>query len=205
MIDFEALSQKNISDFTDDEKTALRDAYLQYFDKLNVRMRAIGYCVIYGGVPSHRIGEIMVNFSRFHNISTEKDEVSVSLTFGPFPLVYDPIKDAKFGEIIREYMLSEARFAAPYHGDGVGWDYPLKMPLFIATKKSRYGDGAGGPLRNVQQLLHKAGMSFGFSARKIKLYLLGNGFKFTESFIWKSGSGFVFKETPITQFSFKRN
>lgn len=208
MIDIQTLQDKHIYDLSDEEQNAIQAAYLRYFDTENVRNRAIGYCVLRGGVPTKRIGQIMINF-RWLFIDqtghTEADDpidrIGYGLTFGPFPLIYDKTKEPGLHKALCDYIQSEPRLLNCLRGnipvDGVS------MPLFVALKKGRYDTDVGSYLATCHVLLHKAGKAIHFNGSKLKLYKLGHAFKWPESISWDDKQGFVFKEKPLQVFPFK--
>lgn len=210
MIDIKTLQDKKIYELTTDEVAAIQDAYLHYFDHCgSLKKRAIGYCVIVGGVPVDSIGDFTLSFDYTIVDPTmpggHGDEVGVGLSFGVLPVIpsmtdlLNPKYKALVGAI-RDYIQKEPRFmeylskppakALPING--------LRLPLFI----SNVGKTKGMPLKNCRTWMAEAGKAIGFNASKLKLHTLGNVLKVAGGMSWEPGKPIEFgPEIPLAKFA----
>lgn len=198
MMDLKSLSQKKIYELSDAERDYIKAMYKSYFDATdNARLRAIGYCVVFGGVPTDKIGAIDITIAHTAN------GVAVGLNLGPFPIL-NGIEGGQGDTMaaIRDYIVREPRFAQPLNGKHGNIDFQeFHAPLFVSTKNSKT---LGGRLHDCKTMLAKAGREIGFNGGKIKLYQLGAELKVcTGGFSWSQSGGLYWGETiPIRDFPF---
>lgn len=186
------LENKPMCELTADERGAIADAYLQYFDTLPPRERLLGYCVVYGGVSALSVGALDVGFRDEPAILAKCGRqpkpfkgVAYSLWLGATEL---HIFDSRFTFAWCTYLLSEPRIADllanaqtqfPTNNPpiwqidtqrGVWMKAPekwLKIPLF--TPKI---NGKSERLHDCRTFLANAGKAIGFNASKIILHKL---------------------------------
>lgn len=188
------LENKPMRDLSPDERAAIADAYLQYFDTLEPRERLLGYCVVYGGVPALSVGALDIGF---------RDEPAILTKCGPQPERYQfagiayslwlgaselHIFDSRFTLALLQYLFSEPRLIGfiadkqtqlPKNNpqflqldmeQGAWLKAPmqwLKVPLFAPKIH-----GKGERLHDCRTFLANAGKAIGFNASKVKLYKL---------------------------------
>ena len=188
------LENKPMRDLSPDERAAIADAYLQYFDTLEPREKLLGYCVVYGGVPALSVGALDIGF---------RDEPAILTKCGPQPEHYQftgiayslwlgaselHIFDSRFTLALIQYLLSDPRLIRviankqtqlPTNTPGM-WQLDiergawmkaptqwLKVPLFAPKIH-----GKGERLHDCRTFLANAGKAIGFNASKVKLYKL---------------------------------
>ena len=211
-MNFKRLESKGFKDLTATERQSIKDAYADYFDNCgDPRRRAIGYAVLFGGVPVHHIGDIDVCFrwSSLDQVAGERGGVSVGLNVGPYPVTntnalagWKPSESRNAWQAVREYLYSDERFTGPLSGhfgcDGVS------MPLFVSTKNSKT---VGGRLVDCNTILGRAGKAIGFNAVKIKgLHRFGTDMQVcTGGFFWSAENGFEDwgRQIPMNEFPFE--
>ena len=193
------LQGRKIETLYNDERLFIRDSYLSYFDTCKPRKRAIGYCVVLGGVPSSRIGMLDAHFSRIPT----NDNVGYSINIGPFPL-FD--SDPKLKAVLEAYMqtdkrlkpFTEGKFTLDNSGQG-----PI-MPLFVPTMNSN-----NERMPDCKLLMLSAGKAIGFNASKLRLNELGGAMFIPMSMHYDSETGWDFANnvkigeffSKITKFS----
>lgn len=176
------LSKKHLKDLTPDEIDFIKSEYKAYFDKCEPRTKALGYAVIFGGVPTDKIGLIDIAIR----------PQGVGLSIGPFPILNGNNSEAIAG--ILDYVRTDSRFQAALYGpDGE------KMPLFVATRNGGKVNNTGCRLHDCKTAMAHAGRAIGFNASKIKkLYRLGDSFRVcVGGFKWDREGGIYWGEMPL--------
>ena len=181
-MELKKLQGKKLNELRPSDRQTILDAYLAYFDTCKPRKRAIGYCVVVGGVPTSKIGMIDVNFTMFLNT------LHYSLSLGPVPL-FD--SNPKLHAVIEDYIQHEPRFSECLRGefeldnDGKG----PSMPLFAPTRNS-----TNDRLANCVTVMTDAGNAIGFNAMSIRLHELQGAFFIPTNFHYDQNSGIDIKD-----------
>lgn len=135
-------------------QTRIFCAYKDYFDTLDRRKRAIGYCVIMGGIAPRHIGIV--------DAIIQKDACGrrgFGLSIGGRICLMD---DARLLDALDDYILNDPRFVEI--ADGIKSGGRAVAPLFVAAYNGRHDS-----LRDCVTFMCKAGKAIGYNARKIRL------------------------------------
>lgn len=177
------LQGKKLNELKPSERQFILDAYLVYFDTCKPRKRAIGYCVVLGGVPTSKIGMVDITFNRLFN-----GDVAYSLSLGPVPL-FD--NNPNLHAAIQDYIQHEPRFTDCVNGhfdlndDGRG----PTLPLFAPTRNS-----TNERLANCVTVMTDAGNAIGFNAMSLRLHELHGAFFIPTNFHYDQNSGIDIKD-----------
>jgi len=191
--DISYLQGKRFSELTPNERDTIQNAFLTYFDKYTYtkpRMKALAYCVLVGGVPTKRVGELTIRFKRvkkdFPLFGIHTDEVQTSLHWGEFELPGLPAgeKDGGLYQALMGYISTEKRFADYLPVDGkapANMPDCVELPLFVREINT---DKKGEPLKDCCLMFNKAARALNFKATSLRLHFFGDAFckpKNTES------------------------
>lgn len=191
-INIKSLEGKKFNELSQAERDAIRSAYLAYFDKYThtkPRMKALAYCVLVGGVPTTKVGELTIRFKRikkdFPLFGIHTDEVQTSLHWGKYRIPGFPDGENelenKLYEALANYISNEKRFA-DYLPDAEG-KAPENMPdcvdLPLFTRELHTKD-KGAPLKDCRVMMYNAAQSFNFDASSLRLHYFGDTFSRTK-------------------------
>ena len=188
------LSKKKIFELTTAERDFIKSRYKAYFDALdNPRSRALGYCVVCGGVPTDKVGALDIV------IRNDNGRVGVGFNIGPFPILNGINGGGETMRALRAFIVTDQRFTGALSNPTGACE--LRLPLFISTKNSKH---VGGRLHDCKSMMAAAGREIGFNGSKIKLYQLGDDLRIcVGGFKWDSAGGIFWGDSlPVRNFPF---
>lgn len=182
-MDIKNLEGKTIAEMTQADKDFLRHEYMRYFDTLNPRNRAIGYCVVCGGIPQMKIGLTDFFFWKNKGVLCQFRKTVKDL---PYALMFEHVdgnrrifnadlhaamaeggESAKFAGVLWEYIKSDGRFYEAINGE---FDKSsILLPAFVPLMNSKYDR-----LDSCKTLMAKANLAIGYDSTKIACHRLAS-------------------------------
>lgn len=160
-IDLKTLEFKTPNQLSDNERAFIRDTYKAYFMTCKPRIKAIGLCVVCGGVPTPKVGLIDVRFL----LSPITQKPCYSLKYGQYPII---VQDCNVKNAIDEYLHSDEIFSMYLDAKNIP-EEGVVIPLFQIRWK-----GNNKRLTDAHNIIHAAGKAIGFNAKSLRLHLLGD-------------------------------